>query len=69
MNNGKIELEISTEITKASVTEDDGYLLVTFQDDTDDALSEKQVIKIHQVDFNEFVDMLNEAALLLMGRK
>jgi hypothetical protein len=61
-----IWLEQETDITRTTVIQDkDEYLHITFHDDTDDALSQPQVIKIHPVDIGKFVEMLNRTVNLL----
>lgn len=61
-----IHLEQETEITKTTITQDkDEYFNITFLDDTDDALSQPQTIRIHAVDLPMFVEMLNRAVNLL----
>lgn len=61
-----IHLEQVTEITKTTIIQEkDEYFNITFLDDTDDALSEPQIIKIHPVDLPKFVEMLNRTVNLL----
>jgi hypothetical protein len=64
-----IDLEVTDGIFKSSIVEDEGYLLITFHDDLDDAYSEPQTIKIHPADFDDFVGMLNKAAKHLPKRQ
>lgn len=61
-----IEFEDIDTYCKGSINvTDDGYFLIKFQDDTDDALSVPQLTKIHPVDLPNFVNMLNRAVNLL----
>lgn len=52
--------------TLTSIKEDDGYLVISFTDDTDDALSEPQTIKIHPVDLGKLANVVNYAASSLV---
>lgn len=55
--------------TLTSIREDeDGYLLISFTDDTDDALSEQQTIKIHPVDIGKLANVVNYAASNLVHK-
>lgn len=54
--------QVESNNTLTSIREDeDGYLLISFTDDTDDALSEPQTIRIHPVDLQHFAYLINQA--------
>jgi hypothetical protein len=55
-------IEINTDIFSMKVEHlEDGYALISFTDDIDDAYSTPQTIKIHPSDLHDFANLINTA--------